>query len=1298
MNLRNRVRIIIEYNVFDTNSTDESVVRTQRWATRLYMLVLSLAMMVLLFYTVLNVSAVQIEIDKPSLSTYFDLYNEYYNINCPCTQISTLYKEFLQLSYTNNQICSSEFITTEWIEFLFNNNQTTSRYAADFRATASHQFQILRELCQLSNTAIEDGLQMLYNSQLISGQLLSEDLFEAELEADIQAFQRVTTTNFIRELTFLRSLIFGNQLLPAIETAFTIIVRSDTPGIIRSTPGINTNLFQQFNGSECGCTDFASCHMSAGFYDFDTFDTSQGIFNQNLLPPQEYFSEWYTGCWPSETLLLSNLQNFYNQTAVNKIITYINSSISSDFFLALNLSQNSSFNINSTIESLVEELFIEEWIQQLNYTAYFHQCQPDTCIFDVNKRASVLYIFTSLLGLYGGLSVVLIFVSPYVVKFIMKQIQRRSKKLFIEQPVPNHIYESRLDWIKQLWSLIVNLNIFKSSRKNTALDQKHQRWFTRLYILSLILAVLFLTFYTWLTTESRLITIKNPSLNTVKYLQEHVSSLQCPCTDLSISYEDLIYLEPTYHQICSSEFIGSTWIEGLNEIASLSAANLYSADFRFSGPIFQLLKSMCDLGNDTVINALFVFGQTQLVTDNLITTELFNEQLELAIDQFISTTPNTLLRILQLIRNFTYMNQFVSGSYANFNVNYSIVQQYAKSNITLGIYNTSIPLPNGTLMNCSCANDIQCGRPAALYKGPSGARNIIFIIPGFYSKCFPVESLLPSTLQCFYSNQPCLDLMGNILNESLFHNITRLNASQPSRFTINTTINDLLEQLFIESWSSSLFYSSYFNACKPIDCSYTIITQKGALQVVTTITGLFGGLSVVLRLLIPTIGLGLIKLARKCHPIQLTDITVQQNNNPDLHRTPILKKIYSYFLLLNMFETTHKKIVNEREIHLQRQATRVYFLLLSLALFILIIYTSLTYQQNNTKIQISSLKTFENLQNLYGSTTVQCPCTKISFNSATFYQIEPTFHEICSSDFVNQIWLNILFTNYKQQNVSDNIPFTYTGTAFTYFQTLQILCDLTKQATTDARDLFLSTQFVSAYMLDYDIFNEQTTAALNSFQSTVSNNFVHTLQMLVGMAQGNGLISAYSTNWGLFLPNMTKDATIYTKARIYNECNCATSASCVQSSIPYVPGYVVGCLPLNSFLQSTFECLYNQSCINIISSYVNASIIPRILNNTNSRFNSNLLASDIVEEMFIESWSINISYKAFFQQCQPTSCSYKLIDRYNLLYVVTTILGLYGGLTVLLKIIVPFTIRRLHAVVKQNRIIHIQVVPKEERY
>jgi hypothetical protein len=226
---------VVEYNVFDTNSTDESIIRIQRWSTRLYILVLWLAMTVLLFYTTLHVSSNQIQIKNPSLSIYLNLYDQHQDITCPCTQISTSYQEFVQLSTSYNQICSSEFVSDKWINFLFDNNLTTSRYAADFRATASHQFQVLQQLCQLSITAVENAVETLYSSQLISGYLLSKDLFEAQLEADILAFQRITTSTFWSELALVRSLIFGNQLMPAIETAFTIIVRSDTPGVIRST-------------------------------------------------------------------------------------------------------------------------------------------------------------------------------------------------------------------------------------------------------------------------------------------------------------------------------------------------------------------------------------------------------------------------------------------------------------------------------------------------------------------------------------------------------------------------------------------------------------------------------------------------------------------------------------------------------------------------------------------------------------------------------------------------------------------------------------------------------------------------------------------------------------------------------------------------------------------------------------------------------------------------------------------------------------------------------------------------------
>jgi hypothetical protein len=245
----------------------------------------------------------------------------------------------------------------------------------------------------------------------------------------------------------------------------------------------------------------------------------------------------------------------------------------------------------------------------------------------------------------------------------------------------------------------------------------------------------------------------------------------------------------------------------------------------------------------------------------------------------------------------------------------------------------------------------------------------------------------------------------------------------------------------------------------------------------------------------------------------------------------------------------------------------------------------------------------------------------MSFDRATFYQVKPVFHQIYSSHSIDTDWLNILFTSYQNQKASETHSSTLIGTAFAYFQSLRIMSDLTKQAVINAQNFFLGIQVASAYMLDYNVFDGQTTAAL-------------TLQMLLGMAQGNGLVSGYSTNWSIFLPNMTKDATIYTKALIYDECNCATSVSCNQSSTPYVPGFDVGCLPLESFLRSTIECLFNQSCVDTISSFINASIIPRALNITNSRFASCLIKNDIVREIFIKSWSLSVSYENFFQQCR----------------------------------------------------------------
>ena len=223
-------RFFVEFNLFKTISRDERSLRIQRWSTRLYIPLLFAAMSILLVYTIIRVQSKQIQILNPSLSTYIDLYTKYDNVKCPCTQISIAYEHFLELSPSFHQVCSSDLISEEWIDFLFDQDTTTLRYPVDFRATAFNQFQILRQLCHLSDTAISDGILTLNKSQLVSGELLNEDLFIAQIKADILEFQIVTISDFVRSLLFIRNFIGGNELLSAVETAYTLLLNLDDEG------------------------------------------------------------------------------------------------------------------------------------------------------------------------------------------------------------------------------------------------------------------------------------------------------------------------------------------------------------------------------------------------------------------------------------------------------------------------------------------------------------------------------------------------------------------------------------------------------------------------------------------------------------------------------------------------------------------------------------------------------------------------------------------------------------------------------------------------------------------------------------------------------------------------------------------------------------------------------------------------------------------------------------------------------------------------------------------------------------
>ena len=46
----------------------------------------------------------------------------------------------------------------------------------------------------------------------------------------------------------------------------------------------------------------------------------------------------------------------------------------------------------------------------------------------------------------------------------------------------------------------------------------------------------------------------------------------------------------------------------------------------------------------------------------------------------------------------------------------------------------------------------------------------------------------------------------------------------------------------------------------------------------------------------------------------------------------------------------------------------------------------------------------------------------------------------------------------------------------------------------------------------------------------------------------------------------------------------------------------------------------------------------------------------------------------YFDQCAPSFCTYSTVDPINFSYAITLFIGLYGGLTAILRLIAPFLI------------------------
>ena len=391
-----------DYNLFPNipPSTEQHQLKTQRISTRLFICLLFVSLTILLLYNSLVTVTKPITVKSPSLDQYAQLYaKDAQTLTCPCKQISTDYHKFLNLTYTFHQVCYSQFVTHDWLDYLIAGWRSATLGNTDFRYTSVYHFRALVSLCELLSSTISDSLTRFYDTQYVSMFVIPKKLLESQVESLVSDYKSSTTNNFLTSVQIVRDTIQANALLSSVFTnAYLYNPSSDST--IRSG-------WQRYTAN-CSCRLSYSCASKSP------------ILNDARTQVRFYVPGIYISCYLVESLLQSTLECFYNQTCFDTLISFMNITWPLNVTV-LDSSSPSQFSTTSTIKEIVGMLMVEQWNSSIMFADYYNECAPIECTYMETSRYDMLYIITTLIGLAGGLVTGLKLIAPFIVNLVRRK-------------------------------------------------------------------------------------------------------------------------------------------------------------------------------------------------------------------------------------------------------------------------------------------------------------------------------------------------------------------------------------------------------------------------------------------------------------------------------------------------------------------------------------------------------------------------------------------------------------------------------------------------------------------------------------------------------------------------------------------------------------------------------------------------------------------------------------------------------------------------------------------------------------
>jgi hypothetical protein len=249
--------------------------------------------------------------------------------------------------------------------------------------------------------------------------------------------------------------------------------------------------------------------------------------------------------------------------------------------------------------------------------------------------------------------------------------------------------------------------------------------------------------------------------------------------------------------------------------------------------------------------------------------------------------------------------------------------------------------------------------------------------------------------------------------------------------------------------------------------------------------------------------------------------------------------------------------------------------------------------------------------------TLTCPCSTVSIRYSKFVSLIHNYHRICSSEYISPSFIDNLFR--KNDSISIELS--------AHYRLLSSLCYSAKDMIENNEKIFRNRELISVETLSRPSFNIQVNALISKFISEIPSDYRRTLSFIISSFNVNQLLNIFKSNWQVDFTDENEKNIVATYPRRFSSsnCSCALSSNCNEELREEI---LSGCFPFNGFRLSKFE------------------------NESLGKFN---------DQLFVEIWTNKSNYTDYFQICRPLRCQYTLSDKNNVINMLITLLGLYGG-------------------------------------